>query len=122
MKINWGKLKELRLLTWPVIKKNMPLHDFLEKAKDSKINKYELDRHWRELNSKRYALENLDQSDRELIYEIIKEYREDWLSHRYPASVDLRRAYNRIYSQRKELKLDRDDLDDIKQVIYSFKK
>ncbi len=100
----------------------MPLRDFLKKAKDPKVDKYELESYWRDLNSKRYALENLDKEDRELIYEIIKDYREAWLSHRYPSSVDLRRAYNRIYSRRQELNLDRDDLDDVKDVIYSFKK
>jgi hypothetical protein len=100
----------------------MSLRDFLQKAKDPKVDKYELERYWRDLNSERYALENLDKEDRELIYEIIKDYREAWLKHRHSSSVDLRRAYNRIYSRRQELNLDRDDLDVIKDVLYSFKK
>jgi len=118
MKINWGKLTTVSLKIY----KNMALHDFLEKAKDPKVDKYELDHYWRVLNSRRHTLENLDESDRDLIYDIIKKYRDDWLNNHYPSPVDLRRAYARIYDRREELNLECEDLDDIKEVIYSFKK
>lgn len=118
LKINWGKLTRVSFKN----RKNMDLHNFLEKAKDPKVDKYRLEKYWHSLNSKRLVMENLDQVEREFIYDIIKEYREKWLSHNYPSTVDLRQAYNKIYNRREELQLEYEDLDDIKKVIYSFKK
>lgn len=99
----------------------MALQDFLNKAKDRKITSTQLDRYWRDLMSRPLAKDNLDAGERDFVYEIIKKYRKRYLNNERSSASDLERAYYQIYEKRHELKLEKNDLQDIKEVIYSFK-
>ncbi len=99
----------------------MSLQDFLIKAKDRKITSSQLDRYWRDFTSRPLRNDNLDKDEREFVYEIIKKYRERYIKHERSSASDLERAYYRIYEKRRDLNLELNDLEDIKEVIYSFK-
>ena len=65
--------------------------------------------------------DNLDESEKNLLLEIILKYRRKLLKGEKQSLVDLERDYYRIWEKRYALGLEYNDLQMIKELIYSFK-
>lgn len=99
----------------------MDLKDFLEKVRDRSLSESLLSRYYREMMYRNLKYDNLDESEKNLLLEIILKYRRRLLKGEKQSLVDLERDYYRIWEKRYALGLEYNDLKMIKELIYSFK-
>lgn len=99
----------------------MDLKDFLEKVRDRSLSESLLSRYYREMMYRNLKYDNLDESEKNLLLEIILKYRRKLLKGEKQSLVDLERDYYRIWEKRYALGLEYNDLQMIKELIYSFK-
>ncbi len=99
----------------------MTFQEFLDKAHDSSIDADRLARHFREAMHHNLSYDNLDEAEKSFVFDIILKYRTKLFKHERVAGVDLEHAYYRIWEKRHALGLEENDLDKIKEIIYSFK-
>lgn len=99
----------------------MDLKDFLEKVRDRSLSENLLSRYYREMMYRNLKYDNLDDSEKNLLLEIILKYRRKLLKGEKQSLVDLERDYYRIWEKRHALGLEYNDLKMIKELIYSFK-
>ncbi len=99
----------------------MDLKDFLEKVRDRSLSESLLSRYYREMMYRNLKYDNLDESEKNLLLEIILKYRRKLLKGEKQSLVDLERDYYRIWEKRHALGLEYNDLQMIKELIYSFK-
>lgn len=99
----------------------MTLQDFLLKVRNPKIETELLKRYYREMMYRNLAHDNLDESEKSFILDIILHHRAKLFAGETSSSSDLEKEYYRIWEKRWDLKLEEEDLKNIKEVIYSFK-
>lgn len=99
----------------------MDLKDFLEKVRDRSLTENLLSRYYREMMYRNFKYDNLDESEKTLLLEIILKYRRKLLKGEKQSSLDLERDYYHLWEKRYDLGLESNDLQMIKELIYSFK-
>jgi hypothetical protein len=82
---------------------------------------YQLDRRFDELMRKNPSYSHLDASNRELIFDLIKKYKEKLRRGRHPSRLTIKRDMYDLYKDRVRLNLSVNDLDDIRDLLESFK-
>lgn len=98
----------------------MDLKDFLEKVRDRSLSENLLSRYYREMMYHNLKYDNLDDSEKNLLLEIILKYRRRLLKGEKQSSVDIEREYYQIWEKRHILKLEENDLKNIKEILQSF--
>jgi len=99
----------------------MSLEDFLTKAHDRSVSRERLIRAFKEFMYHNHDYDHLDNSNRDLILNIIMKHRDQVVAGRHSSSVDIDREYYSIYEHRQSLGLLENDLESIKQILNSFK-
>ncbi len=99
----------------------MTLQDFLVKAHDKSINEERLRRYFKEMMYRNFAYEHLDESEKSFVLDIILRHRTKLFAHEPLSASDIEHEYYRIWERRHELKLEENDLKNIKEILHSFK-
>lgn len=99
----------------------MTLQDFLIKAHDREIETEKLKRLFKEMMYHNLNYDNLDESEKDFILDIILRHRAKLFAGESSSGSDLEKEYYRIWEKRHSLKLEEDDLKNIKEVLQSFK-
>lgn len=99
----------------------MTLQDFLIKVHDRNITTDLFKRYFKEMMYRNMSYEHLDESERAFILDIILRHRTKLFAGESSSSLDLEREYYRIWEKRRALRLEEEDLKDIKEVLFSFK-
>lgn len=96
--------------------------DLKDVAKDlGDQNSYRLDQRFDELMRKNPRYRNLDGENRELIFDLIKKYREKIRKGIKPSGYSVRQDMYGLYRKRLKLNLTYNDLDQIRDLLESFK-
>jgi len=82
---------------------------------------YRLDQRFDELMRKNPRYSNLDAENRELIFDLIKKYKEKLRRGLKPSLRTIKEEMYHLYQNRVRLHLTRTDLDQIRDLLYSFK-
>ncbi len=98
----------------------MDLKDITEDLKGQ--NDYHLDQRFDRLMRTNPNYKNLNGENRELIMDLIKKYKQKLIDHAYPSSLTIRHDLHHLYENRLKLGLTYNDLDQIKELLESFKK
>ena len=98
----------------------MDVEDLLENAKD--LPSYEFERRLNKLVRDNYRYRNLDSKNREIVLDLIKKYQNYLQKGIGVSSSTLRNEMYRLRKNRLKLDLTEEDLDDIEEIIYMFKK
>lgn len=99
----------------------MTFQEFLGKAHDSSVDKYRLGRYFRETMHHNLAYDNLNDSEKDFVLDIIMKHRTKLFAHEHLAEVDIEHEYYRIWEKRHDLHLEENDLKNIKDILHSFK-
>jgi len=83
---------------------------------------YRLEQRFEELMRRNPRYQNLDSANRQLIMELIKKYKKKLLDHSYPSRLTVREDMYHLYQNRIKLGLTYNDLDQIKELLESFKR
>lgn len=83
---------------------------------------YRLEQRFDELMRRNPRYSNLDSSNRRLITDLIKKYKRKLLDHAYPSRLTIHEDMYHLYQNRIKLGLTYNDLDQIKELLESFKK
>ncbi len=83
---------------------------------------YRLDQRFDKLMRTNPRYKNLDAENRELIMDLIQKYKKKIREHAYPSSLTIRHDLYHLYQNRIKLGLTYNDLDQIKELLESFKK
>jgi hypothetical protein len=97
--------------------------DLKSVAKDLKNQTdYRIDQRFDELMRRNPRYKNLDSANQKLIMDLIKKYKQKLLDHAYPSRLTVREDMYHLYQDRIKLGLTRNDLDQIRDLLESFKK
>ncbi len=99
----------------------MTLQDFLAKAHDRDVETEKLKKIFKEMMYRNFTYEHLDESEKAFVLDIILRHRAKLFNGEASSGSDLEKEYYRIWERRQELKLEEDDLEDIKEILQSFK-
>lgn len=92
-------------------------------AKDLKNQTdYRIDQRFDELMRRNPNYKNLNDANWKLIMDLIKKYKHKLLEHSYPSSLTIRKDLYHLYQNRVKMGLTYNDLDQIKELLESFKK
>lgn len=83
---------------------------------------YRIDQRFDELMRRNPRYKNLDADNRKLIMDLIKKYKNKILEHNYPSSLTIRDDMYHLYQDRNKLGLSHEDLNQIKDLLGSFKR
>jgi len=83
---------------------------------------YRIDQRFDELMRRNPRYKNLDADNRKLIMDLIKKYKNKILEHNYPSSLTIRDDMYHLYQDRNKLGLTHNDLNQIRDLLESFKK
>ena len=83
---------------------------------------YRIDQRFDELMRRNPRYKNLDGDNRKLIMDLIKKYKNKMLEHDYPSSLTIRDDMYHLYQDRNKLGLTHNDLNQIRDLLESFKK
>jgi len=83
---------------------------------------YRIDQRFDELMRRNPRYKNLDEDNRKLIMDLIKKYKKKILEHANPSSLTIREDLYHLYQNRIKMGLTYNDLDQIKELLESFKK
>lgn len=98
----------------------MDLKNITKDLKDK--TDYRIDQRFDELMRKNPNYKNLDEANRKLIMDLIKKYKHKILEHSYPSGLTIREDLYHLYQNRIKMGLTYNDLDQIKELLESFKK
>lgn len=98
----------------------MDLKSVTDDLKDQ--TNYRLDQRFDKLMRTNPRYKNLDGENRELIMDLIKKYKHKIAEHVNPSSLTIRQDLYHLYQNRIKLGLTYNDLDQIKELLESFKK
>jgi hypothetical protein len=98
----------------------MDLQSVTKNLKDQ--TNYRIDQRFDELMRRNPRYKNLDEDNRELIMDLIKKYKRKILEHANPSSLTIREDLYHLYQNRIKMGLTYNDLDQIKDLLESFKK
>jgi len=98
----------------------MDLQSVTKNLKDQ--TNYRIDQRFDELMRRNPRYKNLDEDNRELIMDLIKKYKKKILEHANPSSLTIRQDLYHLYQNRIKMGLTYNDLDQIKDLLESFKK
>ncbi len=96
----------------------MSLSDIAQQAKD--LTDYQIDQKLDRLFRTNPSLKNL-KDNQDLIFDIIKKYKEKRRRGIKPSDYNIRRDTHRLYEKRLELGLSVNDLDDLRELLGTFK-
>lgn len=82
---------------------------------------YRLEQRFDELMRRNPSYKNLDEDNRKLISDLIKKYKQKLRDHAYPSAFTIREDMYHLYQNRIKLGLTYHDLDQIKELLESFK-
>ncbi len=99
----------------------MTLQDFLVKVHDRSINHEHLSRAWREMMIHNLAYDNLSAENKNYIIDLIFNHREKLFHNIHLSQSEIDHEYYRVWEKRKTLGLLENDLENIKEVLHSFK-
>jgi hypothetical protein len=99
----------------------MTLQDFLVRVHDRGINREHLSRAWREMMLHNLAYDNLTQENKDFIIDLIFAHREKLFRNIHLSQSEIDHEYYRIWEKRKTLGLLENDLENVKEVLQSFK-
>jgi hypothetical protein len=97
----------------------MDLKSITTNLKDT--SDYHLEQRFEELMRKNPNLRNLDEKNKELIMDIIKKYKQKLRDHAYPTAYTIKEDMYHVYQNRIKLGLTYTDLDQIRDLLESFK-
>ena len=97
----------------------MDLKSITNNLKDT--SDYHLEQRFEELMRKNPNLKNLDEKNKELIMDIVKKYKQKLRDHAYPTAYTIKEDMYHIYQNRIKLGLTYTDLDQIRDLLQSFK-
>ncbi len=97
----------------------MDLTSITKDLKDT--NDYRLDQRFDKLMRTNPRYKNLNGENRELIMDLILKYKNKIREHNYPSSLTIRHDTHHLYMNRVKLGLTYHDLDQIKELLQSFK-
>jgi hypothetical protein len=98
----------------------MDLKNVTQDLKD--VSDYHLDQRFDELMRRNPNFKNLDADNRELIMDLIKKYKQKLREHAYPSAYTIKEDMYHLYQNRIKMGLSYTDLDQIKELLVSFKK
>jgi len=98
----------------------MDLQSVTKNLKDQ--TDYRIDQRFDELMRRNPRYKNLDEDNRKLIMDLIKKYKKKILEHANPSSLTIREDLYHLYQNRIKMGLTYNDLDQIKELLESFKK
>lgn len=98
----------------------MNLQSITDDLKDT--TDYRLDQRFDKLMRTNPRYKNLDGENRELIMDLIQKYKKKINEHAAPSSLTIRHDLYNLYQKRIKLGLTYNDLDQIKELLESFKK
>lgn len=98
----------------------MDLQSITDDLKDT--TDYRLDQRFDKLMRTNPRYKNLDGENRELIMDLIEKYKRKMREHAAPSSLTIRHDLYHLYQNRIKLGLTYNDLDQIKELLESFKK
>lgn len=102
---------------------NFKFMDLKDVTRDLTSNtNYRIDQRFDELMRRNPNYKNLNEADRKLIMDLIKKYKKKILEHANPSSLTIREDLYRLYQNRVKMGLSYNDLDQIKELLESFKK
>jgi len=99
----------------------MTMPDFLNKVHDRNIDHEHLRRAFFELMHPSYAFQNLSETDRAFIYDLILKHRDKLFQNLHPTETEIDHEYYSIWEKRLALGLLENDLKIIKEILHSFK-
>ena len=82
---------------------------------------YHLDQRFEEMMRKNPSFKNLNTENRELIMDLLKKYKQKLRDHAYPSAYTIKEDMYHLYQNRIKLGLSFHDLDQIKDLLLSFK-
>ena len=83
---------------------------------------YRIEQRFDELMRRNPRYKNLDRDNQKLILDLIKKYKNKILEHNYPSSLTIRDDMYHLYQDRNKLGLTHTDLNQIRDLLESFKK
>jgi len=83
---------------------------------------YRIDQRFDELMRRNPRYKNLDGDNQKLILDLIKKYKNKIQEHNYPSSLTIRDDMYHLYQDRNKLGLTRIDLNQIRDLLESFKR
>lgn len=83
---------------------------------------YRIDQRFDELMRRNPRYKNLDGENRKLIMDLIRKYKTKILEHANPSRLTIREDMYHLYQDRIKLGLTHNDLDQIRDLLESFKK
>ncbi len=98
----------------------MDLQSVTKNLKDQ--TDYRIDQRFDELMRRNPRYKNLDADNQKLIMDLIKKYKKKILEHANPSSLTIREDLYHLYQNRIKMGLTYNDLDQIKELLESFKK
>ncbi|HPT08208.1 MAG TPA: hypothetical protein PLE28_00735 [bacterium] len=97
--------------------------DFKDVTKDIlDQNEYRLEQRFDELMRRNPHFKSLDKEDKEIVFDLIKKYKEKIRKRTYPSAFTIRRDMYHLYSNRVKMGLTYNDLDHIRDLLNSFKR
>lgn len=97
--------------------------DFKDVTKDLlDQNEYRLEQRFDELMRRNPHFKSLDAEDKEIMFDLIKKYKEKIRRKTYPSAFTIRRDMYHLYSNRVKMGLTYSDLDHIRDLLNSFKR
>lgn len=98
----------------------MTFQEFLSKAHDQSVSTEYLKRYFRETMHHNLSYDNLDESEKSFVLDIILKHRSKLFAHEHLSNTDIDREYYRIWERRHALKMEENDLKNIKDILRSF--
>ena len=98
----------------------MDVQDLFKDIKD--ITTIELERRIHKLVRENFRYKNLDSSNQEIVFDLIKKYRRYLIERREIPRNNIRDELHKLYLDRVKLNLTEEDLKDIKEILLMFKK
>jgi len=82
---------------------------------------YHLEQRFTELMRRNPNFKNLDENNRELIMDLVKKYKQKLRDHAYPSAYTIKEDMYHLYQNRIKLGLSYTDLDQVRDLLQSFK-